>query len=103
MLAHAADPTSVVEARLLVIFVLATRLADILTSAAVPGRLAALDIGVTGPDASGAGADCCDAMFNRKRADYAAHLDGLEAEGVVYKPMVWSCFGRAHPETDIML
>ena len=103
VLAHVADPTSVVEARRLIPSAPALRPADILTSAAIPGRLAALDIGVTGPDATGAGADCCDAMFNRKRAEYAAHLDELEAEGIVYQPMVWFCFGCAHPEADIML
>ena len=38
------------------------RPADILTSAALPGRLAALDIGVTSPDCAGAGDDCCETM-----------------------------------------
>ena len=42
---------------------------DILTSAALPGRLAALDIGITSPDAARAGVDCCHAMYCRNNAE----------------------------------
>ena len=80
------------------------RPADIPTSAVLPGRLAALDIGITSPDASGAGDDCCEAMFKRKRKDYKAYLEELEEHrDVIYKPMIWSTWGRAHPETQVML
>ncbi len=51
-------------------------------------------MGVVSPDVSGAGDECCDAMFRRKLRDYAE----LEHEGVAYKPMVFSAFGRAHPK-----
>lgn len=82
----------------------ALRPADILTSAALLGRLAALDIGVTCQEATGAGEDCCDAMYRRKRLAYAQHLRELEeAQDVAYRPMVWSAFGRAHPEAEAML
>ena len=55
--------------------------------------------GVCFPDASGAGDDCCAAMFDRKRNDYKRHLHELEVQqGIAYRPMVWSTWGRAHPE-----
>ena len=103
-LAHLADPAAVTEARGLIPSVPALRPADILTSAALPGRLAALDIGITSPDASDAGLDCCAAMHNRKRRDYNPFLDELEIQqGIAYRPMVWSTWGREHPETTAML
>ena len=43
-------------------------------------------------------------MCARKRHDYAKYLDELEQrEGIIYKPLIWSAWGRAHPETDIVL
>ena len=43
-------------------------------------------------------------MYRRKRRDYDSYLHELEVEqGVAYRPMVWSAFGRAHPETQAML
>ena len=65
-LTHLADPSAAVEATGLIPSAPALRPADILTSAALPGRLAALDIGISSPDAAGAGDDCCAAMFQRK-------------------------------------
>ena len=104
VLAHLADPTAAVESIGLIPSAPALRPADILTSAALPGRMAALDIGVTNPDAAGAGDDCCDAMYNKKRADYAAYLPELEVRvGIAYRPMVWSASGRTHPEAEAML
>ena len=102
-LAHLADPTAAVESVGLVPSVPELRPADILTSAAFPGRLAALDIGVTSPDRSGAGEDCCDSMHQRKLGDYGHVLAELEEQGVTYRPMVWSCFGRCHPEAQAIL
>ena len=104
MVAHLADPSASVETAGLVPSAPALRPADIITSAALPGRLAALDIGVTCPEATGAGEDCCDAMYRRKRRAYAPHLHELgEEQDVAYRPMVWSAYGRAHPETEAML
>ena len=102
-LAHLADPSTSVETVGLIPSAPALRPADIFTSAAIPGRLAALDIGVTSPDAAGAGDDCCEAMFRRKIADYAPHFAELAEQDIVYKPLVWSTFGRAHPETDSVM
>lgn len=102
-LTHLADPRAGVEAPGLIPSAPALRPADILTSAAYPGRLAALDIGISSPEASGAGSDCCAAMFDKKVRNYGPHLAELTAADVVYKPLVWSAFGREHPETSIVM
>lgn len=67
-----------------------------LTPAAIPGRLAALDIGVTSP-ASAAGGDATLAMFERKVHERADVRDELEQQNIVYCPLVWTHFGRPHP------
>ena len=38
-------------------------------------------------------------MFQRKMDTYSDHLDALGAQGIRYKPLVFSCFGRPHPES----
>ena len=66
--------------------------------------MAALDIGVTSLDAMGAGDDCCETMFARKRRDYSRFLREMEEEqGILYRPMVWSTWGRCHPEAQKIL
>ena len=103
-LAHLADSMSAVEVPGLIPSRPSLRPADILTSAAVPGRLAALDIGISSPDSTGAGLDCCAAMEKRKHREYARYTDELkENGGIVYKPLVWSAWGRPHIETQVML
>ena len=79
------------------------RPADILTSALAVDRDTALDVGVAAPDASGAGDDCTESMRKRKHAKYAPFAQDLAAAGVVYRPLVWSCFGREHAETTTAL
>ncbi|CAE8634331.1 unnamed protein product [Polarella glacialis] len=79
------------------------RPADILTSAASPGLTSALDVGIASPDAAHAGADCAEAMRVRKRAVYSRFLPALEAEGIEYRPLVWSCWGREYPDTTATL
>lgn len=74
-----------------------------MTSAALLGCLAALDIGVTSPDRSGAGADCCEAMHRRKVQEYSPYLAEMAAAELFYRPMVWSAFGREHPQTSVTL
>ena len=102
--AHLADPATAVESRGLIPSAPMLRPADILTSAALPGRLTALDIGITSPDTAGAGHDCCDAMYNRKRQHYRKHLEELEQDQqIAYRPLVWSTWGREHPETSAIL
>ena len=80
-----------------------SRPADILTSAVSPGLVSALDIGVAAVESQQAGEDCTEAMRRRKRATYAKHLPALEAEGVEYRPLTWSCWGREHPDTTAAL
>ena len=99
-LVHLADPSAHTEAEELIPDAPALRPADIFTSAAFPGSQAALDIGVCSPDASGAGLDCCEVMWEKKRDHYAAHLDGMARRGQRYVPLVFSCYGRAHPDTE---
>ena len=54
----------------------------------------ALDVCVAAVEARHAGTDCTEAARVRKRRVYAAHLDALEAEGVEYRPVLWSNWGR---------
>ena len=43
-------------------------------------------------------------MQRRKRKQYQRHLHELEVvQGTAYLPMVWSAFGRAHPDAQVML
>ena len=65
--------------------------------------MAAVDVGITSPDSSNAGADCVEAMWRAKRAHYATHEDEMRAAGVSYLPVVLSCFGRWHAESAAAL
>ena len=102
-LAHLADGAAVAEAAGLITAHPSLRPADVLTSAARPGGLAAVDVGVVSPDASGRGGDACDAMVRAKRAKYAGSLAQLRADGVEYLPFVFSCYGRPHADAAAVL
>ena len=97
------DPSAEIEPLGLVPSHPTLRPADVFTSAAVYGRLAALDVGVSSPDAAGAGDDCTHAMVVEKRRTYVPHLDALRRAGIQYQPMVWSAYGRPHPDTTRVL
>ena len=56
----------------------------------------AFDVGIANPQAQTAGADPCASMVASKLERYAAILPELEADGVEYRPVVWSCWGRPH-------
>ena len=71
------------------------RLADVLTCAAIPGRAAALDVGVASPTAAN-GQDATDAMFRRKRDERENIRSELDEQSIEYQPMVWTHFGRPH-------
>ena len=73
------------------------RLADILTTAAIPGRSAALDVCVASPTAAMALGDAADAAFKRKLRHYRAVIPQLAAAGISFRPMVWTAEGRPHP------
>ena len=94
-LATMGDSSSCIEPRGLVASRPGLRPADVLSSAAC-GRLAALDVGIAYPGAAGSGDDACTAMVVSKRDKYAGVLGELRDEGVEYKPLVWSCWGRPH-------
>lgn len=79
------------------------RPADVLTGAFHNGRLAAVDVGIICPSASGAGLDCVVSMEERKRGRMAPFREEMEAHGVTYHPFVISCWGRLHPAAEQML
>ena len=101
--ASMSDPSAELEPLGLITSHPTLRPADVLTSAALPGRLAALDVGVASPDAAGAGDDCTQSMVASKRGTYAAHLDALGQAGIQYQPVVWSAYGRPHPDAKRIL
>ena len=50
------------------------------------------------PSASGAGADCCEATYQRKHKYYSAQLAALTPQDIRYVLLVFSCYGRLRPE-----
>ena len=42
-------------------------------------------------------------MLDRKIAKYAPYRDFLERQNIEYKPLVFSCYGRPHPNTTAIL
>jgi len=102
-LARSADPTAEEEPLGLIPSHPTLRPADVFTSAAHPGRLSALDVGVTSPEAIGAGSDCTESMRLRKLGDYGSHLAALERQNILYQPIVWSAYGRPNAATTAVL
>ena len=99
--AKACDPSSEHEPLHLIP---GTRLrpADVLTGALGNG-LTALDVGIASPDATHAGPDCTASMYARKVDTYAMHSDVLAAQNITYQPLVWTAYGRPHPQTTATL
>ena len=102
-LVHIADSAAETEAQGLIPFAPSLRPADIFTEAAVPGCQAAMDIGITSPNATGAGDDCCEAMYQAKMKKYEEFLPTLTQRGIRYKPMVLSAYGRWHPDSMLTM
>ena len=96
-LASLSDGAAVTEAIGLVPSAPALRPADVLTRAAF-GRLSALDVCIACPDAQGAGDDAANAAVLRKLGDYEHVIPELSDEGVHYKPLAWTCWGRPHTD-----
>ena len=90
-----ADPAVTTEPRGLTASM--SRPADILTSAAVPGRRAALDVCVASPNAATALGDAAESAFRRKLRRYRQEIPELARAGIVYRPLVWTADGRPHP------
>ena len=98
-LVQIADSVAETEVSGLVTAAPSLRPADIFTEAAVPGCQAAMDIGITSPDSTGAGEVCCDAMYAEKMKKYEPHLPSLTSRGIRYKPMILSTYGQWHPDS----
>lgn len=80
------------------------RLADTLTTAAPGGGLAVLDFSVASPHATSTGVDCCQAIYDRKVVAYSPAEHGeLALQGIVYRPVMFSVYGREHLETTELL
>ena len=78
------------------------RPADVLTPAAFPGRVAALDVGVVSP-AAHPGVDAAEAMAVRKNGEREPIRGELERQNIVYKPIVWTTYGRPHWQASIAM
>ena len=78
--AKAADSSAVTEPLGLIPSAPTLRPADVFTSAAISGRLSALDVGICSPEAAAAGDDCTESMRQRKLNDYAAYQGAGDAE-----------------------
>ena len=70
--------------------------ADILTTAAVTGRGAALDVCVASSIAAARG-DAAQASFDRKLSHYRNEIVERRQQGIHYRPLVWTADGRPHP------
>ena len=73
------------------------RPADIYTTAAVPGRRAALDICICSPNAASAGSDAAATAFRGKLRRYERIIPQLHQDGIAFRPMIWTADGRPHP------
>ena len=47
--------------------------------------------------------DCCETMRVRKMHHYRDHLEDLRLQGIIYTPLIWSCWGREHEDTTKVL
>ena len=68
-----------------------------LTPAAFPGCVAALDVGVVSP-AAHPGTDAAEAMFQRKCEEREPIRAELEQQNIWYRPIIWTAYGRPHAQ-----
>ena len=54
-------------------------------------------------DIHSAGADCTASMYARKIDTYSMHQDVLERQNITYQPLVFSAYGRPHPQSTAIL
>ncbi len=59
-----------------------------------------LDVGIVSPDATGAGPDCCEAMFQKKLRTHEPYLEELERQHIRHIPLAFSTYGRVSPEAS---
>jgi hypothetical protein len=98
-----ADATAEPEVLGLIASAPGSRPADILTTALSMNQGTALDVGIASPHAVASGKDCTETMRKRKEAKYAPFRTELVDAHVVYRPLIWSCYGREHPDTTAVL
>ena len=72
-----------------------SRPVDIFTTAAVPGRSAALD--VASSMAAAARGDAAQAAFDRKLSQNRNEIGELRQQGIHCRPLVWTADGRPRP------
>ena len=78
------------------------RPADVLTSA-LGNAYTALDVSICSPHASEAGVNCTQSRVQAKLEHYGPHLAALLRQNISYTPIVWSAYGRPHPDTLTVL
>ena len=78
------------------------RPADVLTSA-LGNAYTALDVSICSPHALEAGTDCTQSSMEAKLEHYGPHLATLLRQNISYTPIVWSAYGRPHPDTLTVL
>ena len=74
-----------------------SRPADILTTAAVPRRSAALDWCVASSVAATARGDAAQAAYDRKLTHYRSEIGELRQQNIHHRPLVWTADGRPYP------
>ena len=79
------------------------RPAGVLTSAALDGCAAALDVGITASGASETDGDPAADMHTRKYNERANIADTLAAQNIRYVPIIWTSFGRPHEAASEVL
>jgi hypothetical protein len=102
-LALQADPAAETEPVALAASQPTLRPADVLCTMGGAGQLVAIDVGITHPQSADGDIDACSLYYNKKLAKYAKIIPELEAQGILYKPMIWSSWGRPHEETVVLL
>jgi hypothetical protein len=97
------DPGAAMEVEGLIPSSPTLRPADILTAAAHPTELVAVDVGICAPHALDAGLDCTETMRQQKVRRYEPYMQELASQRIRYEPATISCFGRRHPDTTRMM
>ena len=98
-----ADSTSEPEVLGFIVCAPGFRPADILTTALGENQTTALDVGVVAPNARSVREDCTEFMRRTKIGRYAPFEADPAGQQVVYRPLIWSCFGREHADTSAVL
>ena len=99
-LALQADPAAESEPQCLASLQPDARPADVLCSLGGPGQLAAMDVGITTPTPAHGDVDACELYKTRKLQKYQRLFPQLTAQGITYKPLIWSSWGRSHADAS---